>query len=327
MDRVFLTTMSESFCNDFSLHKQDIWNNREQAVFELNQYLITFMTELRFEDVTLYQQLHEMHKQQQYEITYVLLEQFINNQYPDNNIFNDVVELNEFVIEIPGIAALATGFIASATLTMFFTTLARIFRGIFNKGITKIVIAYFKLIKIIYDSASKTTAKSRAINAIIYTNLDKCGKRCRIGENTGETKLSKYIEHPMTDHRSLKKKGIVGQVTGLFKTTTIVDLSAQEQFKCLLKCFIYFNIDLGNALFNQYNACMNNSVDRNLILYMNQPESNSQCSAIYNIMVEQFNSFKLIINAIPIFDESEKSLLITAFISGRDALRGIKYLN
>jgi len=286
-----------------------IWKTRDDVIFELNEYLINFMTSLQLEDVSCYYEIHEFHKQQQYEIVYYLLESYINDQYPNNTIFiND-----ERIEELFGLGAIETIIVAiagSAVISAFFKVLVNTkFSGNYDKFTTKLAVKYFEFIKRIQKAATSFTAKSRAANAIIYTNLEKCGKRCNIETVDGESNLSQFIEVPMK--------------SGNPKT----DRLANEQFACLLKCFVFFNISLGSALFNQYNNCMNNKVDRSLMLYLNQPESDSQCVVYYNIMKEQFSLYKDVIDTLPFLSQSEKDIHISAFISGPSALRSIKMYN
>ena len=309
MDRDFLSKMSKSFINDHALLEHGIWDSREHVEYELNQYLISFMTDVRYEDVAIYQELHDMNRQRQYELTYIFLEDFINSEYPDNDIFQFEESLGDVLIrEDFGFGAGLTA--ALAPMVAFWLGKAFSENLTAKRLVNKSFLALFKFSEKIHNGIKKLTAAARAKDAIIFSSNLKCNNQCNIGSASYQTPMNAGITKPLNGNASKRQP------------------EADKQFDCMFKCFIRFNLQIGNSLFTQYQQCSGFKSDRNIQLYLTQPENSTmQCKTIYEEMVKHFDLFKSAIDDIPkeSLPEYDKQMVISAYFKGESALKNTKF--
>jgi|GEM_PF-6600692 len=306
MDRNFLTQMSESFYGDFSLTDSNIWDNHAHAIYEINQFLVNIMSSLKMEDVELYRQLHEMNRYDQYVITYHLIENYINDEYPNNGLFDSEDKSLEDTLFEDALAISAASVATTASLGFLIALLKQKYRGPVLKKVTTSLVSLYDFSKKVMDKVKSGTAKARATNAIIYSNLDKCGAKCGIGSGNKQRPLSNSIEDRL-------KTGNPSS-----------DKAAQEQFNCLFKCYVEYNIAVGQTLYKEFQTCTKNRIPPSMELYINQPENiASQCMILYDNMSKHFSLYKEVIEAIPNISNHGKQLLITAYFKGPSTLRSM----
>jgi len=300
MDRTFQTQMAESFYNDFALRESGLWDDQEHSITELTTFLSNFMTQLSMEDVDYYRSLHDLSRHSQYSFAYYLIEDFIKEQYPETTIFES--DEDEFLLTEDPI--LATGAMVGGAVVagLLGSKIWSAQRGNIHRTATKSIVGLFKYTKEKFDMIKKKTAKARAIDAIIYSNLDKCGAKCGIGGAVNQKQLSKYIEYPVTDKK--------------------LDKQAIEQFSCLLKCYLEMNIRAGSTLYDQFRACTNVRLERSMEMYVNQPENiAANCMDLYEAMTKHFSLYKDVVESLPSLSAPQKQQLTVAYFKGEAAIR------
>lgn len=307
MDREFLTKMSESFCNDHTLYNSQIWESRDDSVQELNQYLVSLMTSLRITAESQYVELFDLSRQRQYELTYSLLEQYVNETYPDNELFETVDE-DIFMIET-GVTiglAIAGGIAIAALVRMSAIALS----GPWRKTFTKYIISISDVVNNFQKYVEQKEATSRVSNTLFYNRYEICSKQCRIGSNPGQAELSSKIRLTVTSkaHRS--------------------DPEAMKQFSCLFKCFVKLNIAVGRRMFDELQKCNSGtgiSINHSIETILNKPEQMAaQCSVYYDFLHKHFTEYKNLINDMQNVSSSDKQILIVAYFKGDQALRSIQ---
>jgi hypothetical protein len=282
MDRPFITKMCSSYYNDFELHKEHIWPDKNSAVKELNNYIIQEIDNVKFSNIQLYENLFNFKRDQQYRIIYNLLDQYLNESYElDNtnpNIINESIGatiLGGLGSSIGGIFDIIGSAITStiaATTSIFgvtvgmFVFLALIFFGIkhINYAKAKMAVALNFAITNLAKFVSKHSLSSRMDNAIVFSNLEVCGGKCGIAKFSDIDRFTTYAMH---GH-------------GLSNISTV-------QSKCLFDCFIETTFKLVEACGKQYIACLKSSGDKlgmeklNSLNIFLKPPSSLQCKIFY----------------------------------------------
>jgi len=282
MDRPFISKMCEAYYNDFELHKEHIWQNKDSAILELNNFIYQEIDIVKFTNIPLYEEVFKLGRDQQYRIIYNLLDDYINEKY----------ELDTKKIEEEAFTAIGTvggfvgGFLGGAIDTIIsvvsgaFTTVTSAF-GI-PIGMFIIMVAIFFGIKHITfvkakaavllndaftamrDFVRRVTVSSRLENSIIFSNLEACGSRCGIRNFKDIHRFTTFSLRGM-------------------------DLSeeARVQAKCLFGCFIESIHKLVEVCGKAYINCLKNSGDKmnlNELTAVNvllKPPSSSQCNIFY----------------------------------------------
>lgn len=303
MDREFLTSMSGAFYNDHELRDSQLWESRDEAIVELNQHLVSLMTTLRLTNEAQYLELFGLTRQKQYELIYGLLESYINETFPDNQLFE--AEEDILVLEFVGTALIAGA--AGAALLYY----GRQFMiGSVMKLVTRGIENTFKIIDDFHSYAKKKDASSKVATQLFYNNYKTCNKQCDIGNAPGQKQLSNRIEFTLSTNPTVE-----------------VDKLAIKQFKCLFKCYVMFNITVGMQIFKELQQCNSStgiSINHSIENIINKPEHMAaQCTVYYDFLNKHFKEYKNVIQAMDIFGNAEKQQLITAYFKGEQAVRSL----
>ena len=302
MDTRFIQKMCESYYYDFELDKKHIWDSKESCIKELKTIFIEDLNNIKFTDRNFYRSLFKKSKYEQYNIIYNVLGNYLYETYSDSFSNADIIDEEDLEMmnnSIDNISlyleeGLITTFVGlTGTIFLLLQVLKRsnIVSSIWSKMVTSFVDAFKKLYLFLY----RNSLTSRIRHAVIYSNLNICGKQCGIND---------FSDLPYEFPQVVNQR--------------VISVKNFDLFICLLSCYINNVLNpLMEVAIREYLKCLRLSDENFPFDQLNSTTifipklASSRCQPLLGVIHDLYFEFNNILDSkkINITDEIQKGII------------------